>query len=479
MNPMERDTLRDVMRRVDEVRGLEPGAGPSTTTEPVTAAEFLDTLQELAGELERSHRRLIETNVQLVSLREVASSLLATHDTEETTSVVTRYLCRAFGFDDGFLLLVNRETLRLEGTWTHIADGRERSVPVSVSLLGDQGALTRATWLNRTLVHHSPAAHVAATLPDGHPLAEALEGLSGIVCVPLQRSQTLLPDGETHELCGARCILGDITVLAPPPGPDAEVWEADREDRQRHCIGCDVNPSLGVIGMARRRGAALAGSDVTQLESVQRACAAVEKELGPCDLLINGAGGNQAEAVTSTTEFTPEELAADKPDSLRGFFNLDLERFQSVIQANTLGTVIPCQVFGQSMARRGRGSIVNFASMNSFRPLTRVPAYGMAKVAIVNFTQWLAVYLAPAGIRVNAVAPGFFVNPRSRKILFDPQGDLTARGQNIMTHTPLGRFGDPADLLGCIRWLLSDEASSFVTGITVPVDGGFLASSGV
>src|SRR5437879_6272090 len=189
MNRTERDTLRDVMRRVDEVRGLEPGAGPSHTSEPITASELLGTLQELAAELERSHRRLIETNVQLVSLREVASSLLATHDTEETTAVVTRYLCRAFGFDDGFLLLVNRETLRLEGTWTHLKDGREHSIPVTVPLPGDQGAVTRALWLNRTLVHHAPSPHVTASLPEGHPLAETLEGLSAIVCVPLQRSQ--------------------------------------------------------------------------------------------------------------------------------------------------------------------------------------------------------------------------------------------------------------------------------------------------
>jgi NAD(P)-dependent dehydrogenase (short-subunit alcohol dehydrogenase family) len=205
----------------------------------------------------------------------------------------------------------------------------------------------------------------------------------------------------------------------------------------------------------------------------------VEQAFGPCELLVNAAGGNQPQAVTSTTAFAPEELAADKPDTLRGFFNLDLDRFQSVIQANTLGTVIPCQVFGRQMAGRGQGAIVNFASMNSFRPLSRVPAYGMAKAAVVNFTQWLAVYLAPAGVRVNAVAPGFFVNERSRKILFDEQGELTGRGQNVMAHTPLARFGTPADLLGCVRWLLNAEAAAFVTGITVPVDGGFLASAGV
>lgn len=227
-------------------------------------------------------------------------------------------------------------------------------------------------------------------------------------------------------------------------------------------------------------GQALAiAADVTDLPSIEQACAVLEREFGPCDLLINGAGGNQPEAVTTITEFTPAELAADKPAGLRGFFNLGLDCFQSVIRANTLGTVIPCQVFGRTMAQRGRGTILNFASMNSYRPLTRVPAYGMSKAAVVNFTQWLAVYLAPAGIRVNAVAPGFFLNDRSRKILLDEHEGLSARGRNVMAHTPLGRFGEPVELLGCVRWLLNDQHAGFVTGITVPVDGGFLASSGI
>lgn len=227
-------------------------------------------------------------------------------------------------------------------------------------------------------------------------------------------------------------------------------------------------------------GRALAvAADVTDPPSVEQACTAVEREFGPCDLLVNGAGGNHLETVTTVSHFTPEELAPDKPAELRGFFNLGVHRFQSVLQANTLGTVIPCQTFGRAMAERRRGVILNFASMNSARPLTRVPAYAMSKAAIVNFTQWLAVYLAPAGIRVNAVAPGFFLNDRSRKILLDEHGSLSVRGQNVMSHTPLGRFGEPADLLHCVRWLLNDEHSGFVTGITVPVDGGFLASSGV
>lgn len=219
--------------------------------------------------------------------------------------------------------------------------------------------------------------------------------------------------------------------------------------------------------------------DVTDAEAVRRAAATVTTELGVCHLLLNGAGGNQPDAITTATAFNTAELAADKPDDLRGFFNLDLDRFEDVVKINTLGTVIPSQIFGRDMAALGRGSILNFASMNSFRPLTRVAAYAMSKAAIVNFTQWLAVYLAPAGIRVNAVAPGFFVNERSRKILCTPDGGLTARGQNVMNHTPLKRFGEAEELCGCVRWLLNDEDAKFVTGQTVSVDGGFLASTGV
>lgn len=219
--------------------------------------------------------------------------------------------------------------------------------------------------------------------------------------------------------------------------------------------------------------------DVNDAAAVAAACTTIAAELGPCDFLLNGAGGNHPDAVTSLTEFSPAELAPDKPADARGFFDLNLDRFDDVVRTNTLGTVIPCQVFGREMARRGRGSILNFASMNSYRPLTRVPAYAMAKAGIVSFTEWLAVYLAPAGIRVNAVAPGFFVNERSRKILMTPAGGLTDRGRNVMAHTPLKRFGQAAELLGCVCWLLDDERAGFVTGVTVPVDGGFQAATGI
>lgn len=219
--------------------------------------------------------------------------------------------------------------------------------------------------------------------------------------------------------------------------------------------------------------------DVVDAAAVERACATVERELGVCHFLLNGAGGNQADAITTLTEFSPEELSPEKPANVRGFFNVDLARFDDVVRVNTLGTVIPCQVFGREMARLGRGSILNFASMNSYRPLTRVAAYAMAKAGIVSFTEWLSVYLAPARIRVNAVAPGFFVNERSRKILMTPDGALTARGQNVMGHTPQKRFGEAHELLGAVCWLLDDERAGFVTGVTLPVDGGFLASAGV
>ncbi len=219
--------------------------------------------------------------------------------------------------------------------------------------------------------------------------------------------------------------------------------------------------------------------DVTDAGAVEAARQRISQELGPCALLVNGAGGNRNDAVTTTTEFLPAEISDARPENLRGFFNLDPDRLLDVIKLNTIGTLIPCQVFGREMAQRGGGAIVNFASMNSYRPLSKNLAYSLSKAGVVNLTQWLAAYLAPAGIRVNAVAPGFFANERSRKILMTEDGGLTARGQNVMAHTPMKRFGEAQDLLGTVCWLLDDERAAFVTGITVAVDGGFSSSSGV
>lgn len=222
---------------------------------------------------------------------------------------------------------------------------------------------------------------------------------------------------------------------------------------------------------------AIAG-DVTDVPSVMAAREQVRATYGRCNLLVNGAGGNQAAAITGTNEFDPAELDGSNPD-VKGFFNLDLGAFGRVVEVNIMGTVIPSQVFGEDLVRAGGGSIVNFASMNSYRPLSRVGAYGSAKAGVRNFTEWLASYLAPAKVRVNAIAPGFFVNDRSRKILMTEDGGLSSRGQNVMQHTPMKRFGAAEELLGCFNWLIDDEAAAFVTGLTVAVDGGFLACSGL
>ena len=220
-------------------------------------------------------------------------------------------------------------------------------------------------------------------------------------------------------------------------------------------------------------------ADVNDVAALTDIAARVAAEWGPCRILVNGAGGNNINAMTTNTAYNPVEITSDKPEDMRGFFDLDMDVCANVLKTNTVGTVIPCQIFGKQMAAAGGGSILNFASMNTYRPLSRVSAYAMSKAAIANFTQWLAAYLAPANIRVNAVAPGFFVNERSIKYLRTPDGGLSPRGENVMRHTPMQRFGEAQDLLGCVEWLLDDEKAAFVTGITVPVDGGFLSSTGI
>ena len=220
-------------------------------------------------------------------------------------------------------------------------------------------------------------------------------------------------------------------------------------------------------------------ADVNDVAALTDIASRVAAEWGPCRILVNGAGGNNINAMTTNTAYNPVEITSDKPDEMRGFFDLDMDVFANVLKTNTVGTVIPCQIFGKQMAAAGGGSILNFASMNTYRPLSRVSAYAMSKAAIANFTHWLAAYLAPANIRVNAVAPGFFVNERSIKYLRTPDGGLSPRGENVMHHTPMQRFGEAQDLLGCVEWLLDDEKAAFVTGITVPVDGGFLSSTGI
>jgi NAD(P)-dependent dehydrogenase (short-subunit alcohol dehydrogenase family) len=218
--------------------------------------------------------------------------------------------------------------------------------------------------------------------------------------------------------------------------------------------------------------------DVTDKNAVALLAERVEAE-GGCDYLINGAGGNNVKAMPTITKYDPRELSGELPEGQKGLYNIDMDAFESVLDINIMGTVYPTLAFSKQMIKKGVGSIINFASMNTYCPLTRCFAYAMSKAAISNLTQSLAAYFAPAGIRINAIAPGFMVNERSKAYLGTVEDGLTARGQQVIGHTPMGRFGQASDLIGCVKWLIDDKSSSFVTGITVPVDGGFLTLSGV
>jgi len=219
--------------------------------------------------------------------------------------------------------------------------------------------------------------------------------------------------------------------------------------------------------------------DVTDKPAIAALAKAVENKFGLCDYLINGAGGNNIKAMPTITKFDEREMTGELPEGERGLYDIDIDAFESVLNINTMGTVIPTMEFAKHMIKKGSGSIINFASMNTYCPLTRCFAYAMSKAAVSNLTQSFAAYYAPANIRINAIAPGFMVNERSKNYLGTVEDGLTARGEAVINHTPMGRFGQASDLTGCVKWLLDDEASGFVTGITVPVDGGFLTLGGV
>jgi NAD(P)-dependent dehydrogenase (short-subunit alcohol dehydrogenase family) len=213
--------------------------------------------------------------------------------------------------------------------------------------------------------------------------------------------------------------------------------------------------------------------DKKQLEIVRED---ILNKLGPCSILINGAGGNHAKATTSSDRFSVDDLNDKKQQT---FFDLDSKAVEGLFNLNFLGTLLPTQVFGRDMVNQDHATIINISSMNAYRPLTKIPAYSGAKAAVSNFTQWLAVYFSKVGIRVNAIAPGFFLTEQNKQLLFKDNGEFSSRANKIISQTPLERFGRPEELVGTLLWLVDHSSSSFVNGVVIPVDGGFSAYSGV
>lgn len=225
--------------------------------------------------------------------------------------------------------------------------------------------------------------------------------------------------------------------------------------------------------IVERGGKAIAvAANCLAADSLKKAHQTVLKQLGGCTILVNGAGGNNPRGTTDDEQF--DSAVSD----IKTFFDLDPEGFKFVMDLNVTAALMTTQVFAKDMIGKG-GSILNISSMNAFRPLTKIPAYSCAKSAVSNFTQWLAAYFAKSNIRVNAIAPGFFVTNQNRALLFDDKGNPTARTEKILRATPMNRFGESEELLGTLLWLLCKDASGFVTGIIIPVDGGFSAYSGV
>ncbi|MEI6147542.1 MAG: SDR family oxidoreductase [bacterium] len=218
--------------------------------------------------------------------------------------------------------------------------------------------------------------------------------------------------------------------------------------------------------------------NVLEKTSLEQANALVEKEFGPVTLLVNGAGGNHPKGTTTKEYLFPDDLK-QAVEGVTTFYDLDPKGVEFVFNLNFLGTLLPTQVFTKEMAKAGRGTVINISSMNAFTPLTKIPAYSGAKAAVSNFTQWLAVHFSKVGVRVNAIAPGFFLTDQNRSLLTRPDGSLTPRGDTIIAHTPMGRFGQPDDLTGALLWLADSQSAGFVTGTVIPVDGGFSAFSGV
>ena len=247
----------------------------------------------------------------------------------------------------------------------------------------------------------------------------------------------------------------------------AKVAVLDLNEEAAQAVAQEIE-NEGGIGKAYK-------ANVLDRASLEEVHAKVLAELGPCDILVNGAGGNNPRANTDKEYFEMGDIEADT----KSFFDLDQSGVEFVFNLNFIGTLLPCQIFAKDMIGREGCNILNISSMNAFTPLTKIPAYSGAKAAISNFTQWLAVHFSKVGIRVNAMAPGFFATKQNEKLLFNEDGTPTPRTEKILAATPMGRFGKAEELNGTLLFLLNNEAAGFITGIVVPVDGGFSAYSGV
>ncbi len=267
---------------------------------------------------------------------------------------------------------------------------------------------------------------------------------------------------------GGGILCGVMAQALASCGAKVAVLDLRAENAQKvaDAIIADGGTAIGVA------------ANVLERESLMQAEKIVSEKFGKCDILINGAGGNHPKG-TTTKEYLEKADLADGVKDLVTFYELDPAGVEFVFNLNFLGTLLPTQIFSRGMAQGNGGVVVNISSMNSFTPLTKIPAYSGAKAAISNFTKWLAVHMSKVNIRVNAIAPGFFVTDQNRALLMNADGSLTARGEKIIAHTPMGKFGTPEDLLGTLLWLVDEKAAGFVNGTVIPVDGAFSAYSGV
>lgn len=273
---------------------------------------------------------------------------------------------------------------------------------------------------------------------------------------------------KTIVLTGAGGVLcGTLAKALAKQGHNIALLDLRKEAAQG--IANEINTDGGkAIGVE---------ANVLEKESLQMAKKEVNNAFGKCDILINGAGGNHPLGTTSNPFLVAEDLL-NKTEGFKTFFDLDPKGIQFVFNLNFIGTLLPTQIFAEDMVGRKGCSILNISSMNAFTPLTKIPAYSGAKAAVSNFTQWLAVHFSKVGIRVNALAPGFFLTDQNRTLLTNSDGSLTKRGNQIIEQTPMGKFGEPEDLVGTTLWLCG-EGAAFVTGVVIPIDGGFSAYSGV